>query len=364
MKLNAIIQLMEQLAPPVLQESYDNCGLQCGDPAAEVKGILLALDCTEGVIKEAQRKKCNLVIVHHPVIFKPLKGLTGRNEVERIIVLAVKKDIAIYACHTSLDNVLHGVNGKIAEKLGLRKVKVLAPRRGELRKLVTFCPQARVSEVLNALFKAGAGHIGNYSECSFSVMGTGSFRGNELTNPFVGKKGQRHLEKEKRIEVVLPQWKEAEVVQELLHVHPYEEVAFDIFPLLNALPQTGAGLIGELPVAMPEEKLFYWIRAIFGTGIIRHSPFLDRPIKKVALCGGSGAFLIPDAVRAGADVFITGDLKYHDFFLAEGRLVLADVGHAESEQFTTELFYEAIRKKFPKFAIHFSKIQTNPVNYF
>lgn len=364
MRLSDVIRVMEQLAPPSLQEAYDNSGLQCGDPGMNVTGILLTLDCTEEVLEEARRNKCNLVISHHPVLFKAVKSISGKTAPERIIRTAIKRDIAIYSCHTNLDNVIHGVNGRIADKLGLQKRRVLAPIQDQLLKLVTFCPVKHSEKVRNALFHGGAGVIGNYSECSFTTTGTGTFKGSESTDPFVGKKGMRHRENEERIEVILPKWKQSDVLESLLRAHPYEEVAYDFYPMANRWNHIGSGLVGELPRSVPEEKFLEGIRMIFGTGVIRHSPLRGKAVRRVALCGGAGAFLIPKALQEKADVFITGDVKYHDFFLGEGKFLIADVGHAESEQFTPEIFYDALRKKFPKFALRFSKIPVNPVNYF
>jgi dinuclear metal center YbgI/SA1388 family protein len=363
MLVQEIIDLIEDFAPPALQENYDNSGLQVGDPDEKVKGVLLCLDVTHEVIKEAQKKKCNLIIAHHPLIFSPLKRITGKTYVEQILLTAIRKNIAIYACHTNADNVMAGVNKKVAEKLGLTNTKILQPKKGILKKLVTFCPTDHAEKVRHALFKAGCGRIGNYDSCSYNLQGEGTFRGNEHSNPFAGEKNKLHTEQEVRIETVFESYKESKVVKALHKAHPYEVVAYDIYALDNRHPEIGSGLIGNLPKAMKEEDFLQQVKSVFNVGCIRYTALTGDKVHKVALCGGSGSFLLPDAIRSGAQIFITGDFKYHQFFDAENKLVIADIGHYESEQFTPEIFYEVIRKKLPKFAVHLSKTNTNPINY-
>lgn len=363
MIIKDIITVIESFAPPALQEGYDNSGLQCGDANEKAKGALLCLDVTEEVIKEAQHKKCNLIIAHHPVIFSPLKRLTGANYVERIIISAIKKNIAIYACHTNADNVHMGVNNKIAEKLGLVNCKVLQPKKGLLKKLVTFVPKANADKVREALFKAGCGQIGNYDSCSYNLEGKGTFKANAAANPFVGEKNKLHTEPETRIETVFESYKEREVIHALHKAHPYEVVAYDIYSLDNKHPAIGSGLIGELSKATDEKLFLQNLKATFGAHGIRYTSLMGKKVKKVALCGGSGSFLLRDAIAQKADIFVSADFKYHQFFDAENKIVIADIGHYETEQFTPELFYAVIRKKLPKFAAHLSKQHTNPVNY-
>lgn len=363
MLIKDVIHCIEDFAPLSLQESYDNSGIQCGDVNEKATGAILCLDVTQDVINEATKKKCNLIIAHHPLIFSPLKKITGANYIEQILITAIKKNICIYACHTNADNVHMGVNNKIAEKLALVNCKVLQPKKGLLKKLVTFCPIEHAEKVRNALFKAGCGQIGNYDSCSYNLQGEGTFRGNENSNPFVGEKNKLHFEPEVRIETVFESYKEKTVIKALHKAHPYEVVAYDVYSLDNKHPQIGSGLIGELPKAEKERDFLLNLKAVFKAGCIRHTAPLDRKIKKVALCGGSGSFLLPDAIRAGADIFITGDFKYHQFFDAENKLVIADIGHYESEQFTPEIFYAVIRKKLPKFAAYLSNHNTNPINY-
>ncbi len=363
MKLKELTSHLEALAPPAYQESYDNAGLIVGNPDAEVKKALLCIDSTDEVVKEAVKKKCNLIIAHHPIVFKGLKKLTGKNYVERAVMLAVKNDIAIYCMHTNLDNVHVGVNKKICEKLGLVNTEILSPKRQILKKLITFCPLKDAEKVRDALFAAGAGVIGDYSETSYNTEGFGTFKGSESTNPHVGEKGKRHHEPEIKIETIYPGYIEHNLVQALLEAHPYEEVAYDLVPLDNYHPRVGSGMIGELAKPVDEKAFLQTLKKTFKAGCVRHTNLLGRKIKRVAVCGGSGSFLLQDAIRANADIFITGDFKYHDFFDAEGKIVIADIGHYESEQFTTELFHEVLNRKFNNFALLFSETNTNPVNY-
>ena len=358
-----ILNCIENFASPALQESYDNSGVQCGNVHVEATGTLLCLDITQGVIEEALEKKCNLIIAHHPLIFSPLKRLTGANYVEQLIITAIKNDITLYACHTNADNVSAGVNHKIAQKLGLLNTQILQPKRGLLKKLITFCPDKNAEAVREALFNAGCGEIGNYTNCSFNASGTGTFKGNENSNPFVGEKNKLHNEAETRIETIFESYKEKQVIEALLKAHPYEEVAYDIYTLDNKHPQIGSGMLGELPNEMDEKAFLLQLKDVFKVKSIRFTSFLNKKVKKVALCGGSGSFLLKDAIAAKADVFITGDYKYHQFFDAENKILIADIGHYESEQFTPEIFYEVISKKIPTFAAYLSNLNTNPINY-
>jgi len=363
MLIKDIISEIENFAPLALQESYDNSGIQCGDVNENAKGALLCLDVTLDVLAEAQRKKCNLIIAHHPLIFSSIKKLTGANYVEQILITAIKKNITIYACHTNADNVRMGVNQKIAEKLGLINTKILQPQKGLLKKLVTFCPTKQAGEVRKALFKAGCGEIGNYDNCSYNLKGEGTFRANENANPFVGEKNKLHVEPETRIETIFESYKESAVIKALYKAHPYEVVAYDIYSLDNKHPGIGSGMIGELPKALDEKVFLTSVKQTFSAGVIKHTALLGKKAKKIAFCGGSGSFLLNNAIAHKADVFITADLKYHQFFDAENKLVIADIGHYETEQFTPEIFYAVIHKKMPKFALHLSKQKTNPVNY-
>jgi dinuclear metal center YbgI/SA1388 family protein len=364
MKLRDITSFLESIAPASLQESYDNAGLITGEPDRECRGIITTLDSTVEVIDEAIEKGCNLVVAHHPIVFGGLKKINGKNYVERAIIKAIRNEIAIYAIHTNLDNVMAGVNGKMAQKLGLGETRVLSPRKGMLRKLYTFVPYAQVEEVRNALFAAGAGHIGNYSECSFGTEGVGTFKGLEGTNPFAGKPGERHHEKEWKIELVFPSHLEQPILDALIQAHPYEEVAYDVVVLENTHESIGSGLIGELSAPVSGKEFLEQVKAAFGLKLIRHTSLPAQEIKKVALCGGAGSFLISKALSAGADAYISSDIKYHEFFDADGRLMICDIGHYESEQFTTDLLYDILRQKFPNFAVLKTEVKTNPVHYF
>lgn len=364
MRIKDIIRALEQWAPPILQEDYDNCGLQTGDQEAEVVEALLTLDCTEETVAEAVRNNCGLIIAHHPVIFKGLKSLTGRTDVERTILAAIRANVAIYALHTSLDNVLDGVNGEIASRLGLKPLYVLDPKPGQLRKLAVFVPRDHVDAVRSAMFASGAGTVGAYDECSFSVEGTGTFRAGEGATPFIGRKGEWHGEAEERVEVLCPSTREQAVVEAMRAAHPYEEVAFDLYPLVNMHPGIGSGLVGEWERSMQEKEFLDKLKAVFGPPAVRHTALTGRPVKRVALCGGSGAFLIGRAMAAGADAFVTGDVKYHEFFLPEGRMLLADIGHFHSEQFTPHLIQSKLVGILPTFATRLSKTGTNPIHFF
>lgn len=364
MKLKEITDYLESYAPLVYQESYDNAGLICGIKDMEITSALICLDSTEAVIDEAIANGCNLVIAHHPIVFSGLKKFTGSNYVERVIINAIQNNIAIYAAHTNLDNVYNGVSGKIAEKLGLINTKVLAPSGGNhLKKLVTYCPEDKAEHVRTALFKAGAGQIGNYDECSFSSAGTGTFRAGDGAKPYVGEQGKRHQEKELKIEVVYPVYIESTLVKALLEAHPYEEVAYDLYSITNSNSRVGAGIIGELPAEMEEMEFLKSLKKTMKAEGIRYTALRDKKIKKVALCGGAGSFLLNDAIKSGADIFVSADFKYHQFFDAENRIIIADIGHYETEQYTNELFYEILRKKFNTFALLISKINTNPIKY-
>ncbi len=363
MKIKEIIQAIESFAPLQYQESYDNAGLIFGDSSREVSNVLLTLDATEEVIDEAIARGCNLVVAHHPIVFGGLKKITGATYVERVAIKAIKHDIAVYAAHTNLDNVRDGVCAEMARRLGLVKTKVLQPKRGLLKKLYTFVPVGDAEKVRAALFEAGAGHIGKYSECSFNGQGEGTFMAGEGTDPYVGTQGSRHFEAETKLEVIFPLYLEGRVISALLSSHPYEEVAYDVVALDNAYQEVGSGLIGELPEEMEEMQFLRYVKEQFGTGCVKYTPLRGKSVKKIALCGGAGSFLLKRAIGAGADVYISSDFKYHEFFDADNQLIIADIGHFESEQFTVELFYHILTEKFRNFAPLKSTIKTNPVNY-
>lgn len=364
MKLSQLTSYLESLAPLAYQEDYDNSGLIVGNPDAEILQALLSLDCTEAIVDEAIAKGCQVIISHHPIVFRGLKKFTGKTYVERVVANAIKNDIAIYAIHTNLDNVSEGVNARICETLELTNLRILAPKNGLLKKLVTYVPEEKAEQVRNALFHAGAGNIGNYSECSFNGEGTGTFKGGENSSPYVGEAGKRQYENEVRIETVYPATLESKLLMALFLAHPYEEVAYDLYNITNQHQQVGSGMIGELEEEISEEEFLFRIRQNMGSRVIRHTALTGKNVKRVAVCGGAGGFLLKNAIAAGADIFVTADYKYHEFFDAEGRIVIADIGHFESEQFTSQLLYEIIKKKFPNFAVRLTEINTNPVKYF
>jgi dinuclear metal center YbgI/SA1388 family protein len=358
-----ILAHFEKIAPFSLQENYDNSGLQIGNPSAPVSGILIALDCLEKTVDEAIEKKCNLIVCHHPLIFRGIKSITGKNYTERIIIKAIQHQIAILAVHTNLDNVNNGVNAIISEKLKLQNTKILKPKESTLLKLVTFVPSESHHNVLNALFKAGCGEIGNYSEASFHSTGTGTFMPNELANPHIGTANQREEVNENKIEVILERYKLKNALEALWQSHPYEEVAYDLIPLENMHSRIGSGMVGELPQALDAQEFIHSLKTIFRVPVIKHTALIKNEIKKVAVCGGSGFFLLFDAVRSGADIYITSDVKYHDFFDADGKIILADIGHYESEQFTSELLHKTIHENYPDTPVFIARNETNPVHY-
>lgn len=355
---------LEALAPLAYQESYDNAGLIVGDPDAAITGVLVSLDATEAVIDEALASGCNLIVAHHPIVFRGLKKLNGRNYVERTVIRAIKNDIAIYAAHTNLDNVSGGGNFTIAEKLGLQSIRILAPKSQVLSKLVVFVPEASLPAVLQALYDAGAGRIDTYDHCSFRVGGTGTFRPIDGAHPVVGEINRDETVSEQRLEVLLPTPLESAVVAAMKRAHPYDVPAYDLYALNNANQTVGSGAVGELPEPMDGPAWLRYLKERMNLAVIRYTDLPARPIRRVAVCGGAGSFLLPEAIRAGADVFVTADYKYHEFFDAENRLTICDIGHYESEVYTKELMGGHLAKKFTTFAIILSKSNTNPVRYF
>lgn len=364
MQLGKLIAHLERIAPASYQESYDNSGLIVGDPTQEVRQALISLDCTEAVVDEAIRTGSDLIISHHPIVFSGLKRFTGNTYVERVVMKAIRHGIALYAIHTNLDNVREGVNAMIARRLGLKNTAILAPKSGLLRKLVAFVPDGHADRVRDALFAGGAGHIGDYDECSYNTAGYGTFRAGASANPFVGESGMRHRESEARIEVVFPGYRERAVIMHLMEAHPYEVPAYDIYTIDNVHEQVGSGMTGVLETPMDERAFLERVRHALGAQVIRHTALRGEMVRKVAVCGGAGSFLLDRAIAVGADFFVTADYKYHEFFDADGKIVIADPGHFESEQFTSDLLLEIITKKFPNFAIRLAETNTNPVNYY
>ena len=363
MKLKELCSCLEEWAPLAYQESYDNSGLILGDDSVELTGVLVSLDCVEDVVDEAIARGCNLIVSHHPIVFKGLKSLTGKSYVERTLLKAIKNDIALYAIHTNLDNIHTGVNKMLADKIGLVNTQVLAPKKELIKQLVTYVPTLNAEFVRNELFKIGAGAFAEYSESSFSVSGNGTFKGSENSNPVLGKKGIREEPIEERIEIVFPAFMESLVLSTLKKYHPYEEVAYSVFTIDNENKNIGSGMIAELLEPQNPLDFLKLLKKNLKADGIRYTSVVNKQIKKVAICGGSGSFLLQAAIRSGADIFITGDFKYHEFFDAENKILIADVGHYESEQYTKDLIADFLSEKFPKFAIHLSEVNTNPINY-
>ena len=364
MKLKEFTKYLDEEIPLAYQEDYDNSGIQVGSPKQEISSAIICLDVTEEVLNEAVTHGCDIIVSHHPLIFKGIKSLTGKTFTEKILQGAITNEIAIYSAHTNLDAVGNGVSRKMAEKIGLEQISILSPLENQLLKLVTFIPEAHVEKVKNALFEAGAGVTGNYDNCGFTLSGTGSFRGNENANPFIGEKGKIHYEPEVRFETILFNHLKDKVILALLATHPYEEVAYDLYSLKNNNIGIGLGCVGKLANPVPERDFLKLISKTFDARGIRHTNLNGKMVSKVALCGGSGASLINNAIRSGADAFVTADIKYHDFFNAENRILLVDAGHFETEKFSREILKDLIIKKFPKFAVRFSETNTNPINYF
>jgi dinuclear metal center YbgI/SA1388 family protein len=362
--IKEIIEHLENWASPTYAESYDNVGLLVGNSNWSCTGIITTLDCLETVIEEAIDKKCNLIVAHHPIIFSGLKKITGKNYIERTIIKAIQNNIAIYAIHTNIDNMLNGVNMFIAAAIGLQNTSILQPKNNTLIKLYTYVPNAYVMVVKEALFAAGAGQIGNYSECSFSTQGKGTFKANDNANPFIGSTNLRHEEPEMKIEVIAPAYLQNNIVKALKHTHPYEEVAYEIIALQNNNNNIGSGIIGNLPLPLSTITFFETIKNIFKVPMLKHTTITKQTVQKIAVCGGSGSFLIHAAKAAKADIFITADVKYHEYFDADNQLVIVDVGHYETEQFVAKGIKMHLQQKFTTFAILESEVCTNPIQYF
>lgn len=363
MIIKDVITHLEALAPLAYAEDFDNVGLLVGEKTTKVSGILVTLDTLEAVVDEAINKNCNLIVSFHPIIFKGLKSLTGKSYVERTVLKAIKNNIAIYAIHTALDNAKKGVNDIICNTLGLEHKRILIPQKGTIKKLTTYVPVGNANALRAQLFKAGAGNIGNYDNCSFNTQGTGTYKGNEDSNPTIGEKGKLHEEDEVQISLTFNTHIESKLLNALFEHHPYEEVAFELTTLDNYNQNIGMGMIGELETPQSTSDFFQFLKTKMQVSCIRHSEITKDSIKKIAVLGGSGSFAIPAAKQAGADILITADLKYHDFFSAENEIILADIGHYESEQFTKNFLVDYLSKKITNFAVVLSTTNTNPVKY-
>jgi len=363
MKVKDITDYLESLAPLAYQKSYDNSGLLTGEPTQEITSVLVTLDCTEAVVEEAISLGSNMIVAHHPIIFKGIKKLTGSNYVERTVLKAIRNHIALYAIHTNLDNVHTGVNRKIGEKIGLRNMKILQPKKDTLTKLVTFVPKENMETVMSALYRAGAGKIGNYKNCSFNVEGIGTFMPTEKATPHIGQANHQETVNEVRAEVIFPVHLEDTILGVLRKAHPYEEVAYYLSRLENVNQEVGSGMIGELETPIEPLTFLNHLKKSMALNVIRHTQLLGEKVKKVAICGGSGSFLLGQAIQSGAQFFVSADFKYHEFFDTEGKITIVDIGHYESEQYTKDLLGEILKEKFPTFAVNFSSIDTNPIRY-
>ena len=363
MIIKEITNYLEQLAPISLQESYDNAGLLIGSYDSDVDKVLITLDVTDEVIDEAISNNCGLIISHHPLIFKGLKKLIGRNTTEKLVSKAIKADIAIYAIHTNLDNVTGGVNSILAEKLGIINTKILMPKNNGLVKIICFCPILHTENIQKAMFKEGAGAIGNYNNCSYSGSGTGTFRALDGSNPFVGQINKLHMEEETKLEMIVPNHRLSSVVTAMIAAHPYEEPAFDIYKLNNTNEKIGSGMIGELEKETPIIEYLNFVKKALNIEHVKHNKLIQKPVKKVAICGGSGSFLIDNAANQNADLYISADIKYHDYFEHSGNMTIVDAGHFETEQPVKELLYSLLKKKFPNFALQISEMNVNPISF-
>ena len=363
MKIKEILSVLEEMAPLAYAEDFDNVGLLVGDANNEATGVLVCHDALEEVIDEAIEKKCNLVVCFHPILFSGIKKITGKSYVERSILKAIKNDIAIYAVHTALDNHQQGVNKIFCDALGLINTKILVPKKDFIEKLVTYTVPENADKVRNAMLAAGAGTIGNYDNCSFNSEGFSTYQGNENSNPSIGNKGELTKTNEIKIEVIFEKHLQSKILSALFSNHIYEEVAYEVYTLQNSHQQIGLGMIGELPSEMNEIDFLKMVKEKMDCGGVRHTDFLNKPIKKVAVLGGSGAFAIKNAIQSGADAYLTADLKYHNFYEAENKILLADIGHFESERYIKNYIVDYLTKKIPNFAFVLSQINTNPVKY-
>ena len=364
MTIAEVISAIEKFAPLALQEDYDNCGMQVGNCNINCTGAIVCVDVTPTIIDEAVARGCNLIISHHPLIFKGLKRLTGASQVEQSVIKAIKAGVAIYSCHTAIDNVANGVSWEMARRLNVVDVKTLGTQQGKLLKLSVIVPNTHCETVKTAIFDAGAGMIGNYDCCSFSVQGKGSFRALSGANPFVGQVGEMHHEAEERIDVILPRWLKSQVEGAMIQSHPYEEPAYEFVAIENDSKFTGSGIVGKFQATISLSQLISQVKKVFGSPVVRcNVADDDREISSVAMCGGSGAFLIKKAISSGAQVFITSDTKYHDFVDYKNDIIIIDIGHFESEQCIKNVFYRIIQEKFPNFVLYYSELEKNPINY-
>ena len=364
MKIKEVIQFLEQKFPLHWQEDFDNCGVQCGDKERELTGIVVCFDMSEAVIDEALAQGSNMVISHHPIIYKHgLKKIEPTNRVGKIIYKALENKILLYSMHTNIDSGKAGGNVLFAKKLELQNLSVLVPKENQFCKLVVFVPAENSALLKEAMFKIGCGNIGNYSHCSYSCEGIGSFKPLTGVNPHIGKHNRLERVDEERIEMIFPKNIKRQVIETLYGHHPYEEPAFDIITLENQNREVGLGRIGLLPTSMLAKDFILYIKEKLNLDFVKFSGNRDAEIKKVAVCGGGGASFISEALTAGVNAYITGDLKYHDFFIPENKMLLIDIGHFEGEHFIREIITSLLQENFNTFATHFTEVEIPVIHH-
>lgn len=369
MQIADAVQILDRAFPIGMQQAYDACGFQCGRASRELQGIMVGLDVNEAMIEEAEQSGCNLLVTHHPLLFHPLRRLGEGTRVERLVHLLLEKGLCAYAAHTNLDAMPNGVNGVVADTWGLVNRQALEPLKAPLRQLVVYVPVAHAESVRTALFEAGAGVLGNYGEASFGVQGTGTFMPLEGANPVLGSLNQRETVEEIRMEVVLESWKVPRVVEAMKRAHPYEEVAYQLISVEQSAPSYGLGLVGDLPRTMQTWDFLALVAKTLGcplrhSNLVAHSTISLQGITRIAYCGGAGADLWPKAKAAGAQAFITSEIKHHHFLDAGGELLLIEAGHAETEIPAIERIQAIIQPFFSTFAVLQTKSLQNPAQYF
>ena len=365
---NEIIKYLEDWAPKGIAWEKDNVGLQVGDPKIKIRNIILSLDLNEEVVDSAIKENCNLIITHHPLLFYPLKDLDFSKSKKAIMIeKMIKNDITLYSAHTNLDFTKHGVSYQLAKRLSLRNIKFLKNLSNNQVKLSVFVPLAHLDKVSDAIYQAGGGIIGEYSNCSFRTSGKGTFSGSVQSNPSIGKKGVVETVEEVKLEVLVDQWKLSHVISSIKIAHPYEEIAYDVYPLLKENVNYGIGAIGELNKQMIPGEFLKLVSSKLNVPAFRYTKNGRKKIKTVAVCGGSCSELIDEAMKQKADAFITADLKYHSFQDAEGNILLIDAGHYETEV----PVLDEIKHRLEKLLIKNKKIRvlkfrgsTNPVVFY
>ncbi len=367
MKVNDIHSILAAWAPKEIAWERDNVGLQVGDPEANVRGVLVCLDCTEQVILEARKQKADLIVSHHPLLFRAPKSITTADETGRAIRALIENKTNLYSAHTNLDFTAGGTSFAIAEALRLKNVEFLRKSYEVDKKIVTFVPRLHTQKVRNAMAEAGAGIIGNYDYCSFGIAGTGSFRGNSAANPAIGTKGKLESAEEIRLEMIGKQWNTEKIVKAMIAAHPYETVAYDIYPLQNASTEFGMGIIGTLKQPMGLSSFLQLVKKQLNARVLRRTTALNNVVQRIAACGGAGGELVDTAIAQHADVFITADVRYHDFHHATGKITLIDAGHFETEHPVVNAVVRKlnteIRKLGQRIPVRAAKTSTNPIYY-